>query len=411
MAEQILNRKPTEIPPPPEPVIKEKRKPVWPWFAAGAVVVGFTVLVLWRIYVPSSIVESDDARVAVHYTMVAPRVTGQVIAVPVEDNQNVQAGQTLMTLDPRDFETAIANAEAVLGRDQARVSGAAASVARQPVVIGQSQAALPAAQARLRLAELNVQRYRNLAATGAGTVQSRQQAEATLEEAQADLQGAQAALAAALQQTNVFKADQASAAAQVRGDRAMLDQARLNLGYTHILAALDGTVGQRSVQVGDYVSPGSPVMSVVPLQRVYVDANYREVALGHVLPGQYVRIHVDAYDIDLNGVVDSIAPASGATFSAIPPENATGNFTKIVQRLTVKILVVPGQPLAGLLRVGFNVETYIDTGLANVVGMQGRRSPGTVPVTSLPGNSVGSSTGSSFSGPSFSGTSLLGTSR
>ncbi len=369
-------------PPKPAPPPQKKRKPVWPWFLAGAIILGFAALVLWRIYAPKAIVETDDARVAAHYTTVAPRVTGQVLSVPVDDNQTVQAGQTLMTLDPRDFETAVASAEAALQRDQARVVSASVSIARQPSVVGQSQTAVPSAQARLTLAELNATRYRNLAATGAGTVQSRQQAEATLQEAQADLQSALAALSSAQQQVQIFKADQVSAAAQVRSDRAALDQARLNLSYTRIRAALDGTVGQRNVQVGDYVSPGSPVMSLVPLAHVYIDANYREVALRHVLPGQHVRIHVDAYNIDLNGTVDSIAPASGATFSAIPPENATGNFTKIVQRLTVKILVTPGQPLAGLLRVGFNVETYIDTGLANVVDTQNRRGLLAPPVTS-----------------------------
>ncbi len=122
-------------------------------------------------------------------------------------------------------------------------------------------------------------------------------------------------------------------------------------------------------------------MSVVPLREVYIEADYREVALRNVLPGQHVRIHVDAYNIDLDGTVDSLAPATGATFSAIPPENATGNFTKIVQRLTVKILVSPNQPAARLLRVGLNVETRIDTGLANVVGAQDQRGPAAAPVT------------------------------
>ena len=140
-------------------------------------------------------------------------------------------------------------------------------------------------------------------------------------------------------------------------------------------------MGKKTLQLFDYIAVGSPVMSVVPLNRVYIDANYREVALRHVLPGQHVRIHVDAYDIDLRGTVDSFAPATGATFSAIPPENATGNFTKIVQRLTVKITVDPGQPLAGLLRVGLNVETYIDTGLAPVTDYQIGRGANAAPVT------------------------------
>ena len=360
----------------------KQSRPRWPWFVGGALVLGFCAAVLWLIFAPQSLVKTDDARVAVHYAMIAPRVSGQVISVMVDDNQLIKAGQLLAALDPRDYETAVANAEATLARDQARVQDAAGAIARQPAVIGQAVAAIPAAQARLTLAQLNAIRYRNLAATGAGTVQSRQQAEAALQEAQSDLQSAQAFLTAAQAQLGILHADQLSARGQVRIDAAALAQARLNLSYTKITAPMDGSVGDRSVQVGDFVSAGGPLMSVVPLREVYIDADYREIALRHVLPGQPVRIHVDAYGIDLNGTVDSIAPASGATFSMIPPENATGNFTKIVQRLTVKILVNPDQPEARLLRVGFNVETTIDTHLANVAAEQQKRSSSAPAVTS-----------------------------
>ena len=361
---------------------KKQSRPRWPWFVGGALVLGFCAVVLWLIFAPSQLVKTDDARVAVHYTMVAPRVSGQVTSVLVDDNQPVRAGQLLATLDPRDYETAVANAEATLARDQARVQDAAGAIARQPALVGQAQAAIPSAQARLTLAQLNATRYRNLAATGAGTVQSRQQAEATLEQAQADLQSAQAALAAAQAQLGILHADQLSARGQVRIDMAALAQSRLNLSYTKITAPMDGSVGDRSIQIGDFVSAGGPLMSIVPLREVYIEADYREVALRHVLPGQPVRIHVDAYGIDLNGTVDSIAPASGATFSMIPPENATGNFTKIVQRLTVKILVNPDQAAARLLRVGFNVETTIDTHLADVTAEQQKRGAFAAPVTS-----------------------------
>ena len=129
-------------------------------------------------------------------------------------------------------------------------------------------------------------------------------------------------------------------------------------------------VGNRSVQVGDYVAPGTALLTVVPLDSAYIESNYREEALRHMRPGQHVRIHVDAYAIDLDGIVQSVPPASGAEFAPIAPSNATGNFTKIVQRLPVKIVVAPGQPLARLLRVGFSVETTVHTGLADVVGAQ-----------------------------------------
>jgi membrane fusion protein (multidrug efflux system) len=135
---------------------------------------------------------------------------------------------------------------------------------------------------------------------------------------------------------------------------------------------MDGMIGERSVQVGNYVSPGTTLMTVVPLDQVYIEANYREVVLLHVRSGQPVTIHLDAYNVDLEGTVDSVPPASGAAFAPIAPNNATGNFTKIVQRLPVKIVVTPGQPLAKLLRVGLSVETTIHTGLEDVVDEQRR---------------------------------------
>ena len=168
----------------------------------------------------------------------------------------------------------------------------------------------------------------------------------------------------------MLQAQESSQQGTVKADEAQLEQARLNLSYTKILAPMDGMIGERSVQVGNYVGPGNTLMTLVPLDRVFINANYREEDLRHVLPGQHVRIHVDAYNIDLDGLVDSVPPASGAAFAPIAPNNATGNFTKIVQRLPVKIVVTPGQPLAKLLRVGFSVETTIHTGLANVVSDQ-----------------------------------------
>jgi membrane fusion protein (multidrug efflux system) len=168
----------------------------------------------------------------------------------------------------------------------------------------------------------------------------------------------------------VLKAQKSAAEATVKADEAQLEQARLNLSYTEIRAPIDGMVGERSVQAGNYVGPGTTLMTVVPLDQVYIEANYLEVHLRHVRAGQPVTIHLDAYDIDLEGTVDSVPPASGVAFAPIAPNNATGNFTKIVQRLPVKIRVTPGQPLAKLLRVGLSVETVIHTGLEDVVNEQ-----------------------------------------
>ncbi len=349
----------------------KKPKPAWPWVLGGVIVLGFIAAVLVIIFAPASDVWTDDAYVTAHYATVAPRVSGQIASVEVDDNQTVAAGQLLATIDDRDFRAALANAAAMLQRDQAQLADADASIQRQPAVVDQSQTQNPSAAAQLVLAQANQKRYRDLAATGAGTVQERQQADAQLQQAQSSVGQAKASTEAARRQIPILQAQRAAAAATVKADEAQVEQARLNLSYTRILAPLDGMVGQRTVQVGNYVSPGASLMVVAPLDHIYIEANYREVALRHVLPGQHVRIHVDAYDLYLDGVVNSVPPASGAAFGAVQPNNATGNFTKIVQRLPVKILVSPGQNEAKLLRLGFSVETTIHTGLADVRTEQG----------------------------------------
>ena len=367
-----------------------RRGPVWPWIAGGVVVLGFVAVVLAIIFAPAPDVWTDDAYVTAHYATVAPRISGQIASVDVDDNQPVQAGQLLATIDDRDFRASLATAEAMLERDQAQLADARAAIARQPAVVDQSQTQNPSAAAQLALAQANQRRYRDLAATGAGTVQERQQADEQLQQARAAVDQARSSTDAARRQLPILEAQRAAAAATVKADEAQVEQARLNLGYTRLLAPLDGMVGQRSVQVGNYVAPGASLMVVVPLDRIYIEANYREEALRHVLPGQHVRIHVDAYDLYLDGVVGSVPPASGAAFGAIQPNNATGNFTKIVQRLPVKILVSPGQNEARLLRLGFSVETTIDTGLADVAARQRATtsrltaSPATAPATSTP---------------------------
>jgi membrane fusion protein (multidrug efflux system) len=348
-----------------------KRKPArWPWVVAGLVLVVFVAVVLVRIFAPKPDVWTDDAYVTVHYVTVAPRVPGQVATVQVNDNQLVKTGQILVTLDPRDYQASLAMAEATLERDQALLVDASATMARQPALILEQEAAVDAARARLDFARINKKRYENLAATGAGTAQQHQEADSTLAQDEASLQGTTAALEAARRQMDILGAQVLSAQATVASDKARLEQAKLNLSYTRIVAPLDGMVGEKTVQVGNYVSSGAVMLTVVPLDQMYIQANYRELDLRHVRSGQHVTIHVDAYDIDLDGIVDSVPPASGAVFSPIPPNNATGNFTKIVQRLPVKIVVSSTQKLAKLLRVGFSVETTIHTGLEDVVAEQ-----------------------------------------
>ena len=278
----------------------------------------------------------------------------------------------LATLDPRDNETALASAEAAVARDKSRFDEISATVARQPSIIAEQQAAVTSARAKLAFAQANARRFGNLATTGAGSVQEHQQADTALAQDQAAVDSAEASLEAARRELDVLKAQRSAVEATIKADEAQLEQAKLNLSYTQLQAPIDGMVGERSVQVGNYVGPGTSLMTVVPLERVYIEANYREVDLLHVRGGQPVTIHVDAYDIDLKGTVVNVPAASGAAFAPIAPNNATGNFTKIVQRLPVKIAVTPRQPLAKLLRVGLSVETTIHTGLEDVVEEQRR---------------------------------------
>jgi membrane fusion protein, multidrug efflux system len=354
---------------------KQDKKPAklhatWPLLVGAIVFTAFVALILWIIFRPRPDVWTDDAYIEVHYAAIAPRISGQVSTVQVDDNQVVKAGQVLVTLDPRDYETAVASAQATLARDSAQLADVSATLARQPALISEQEAEVALAHARIAFTDPDARRHQFLAATGADTVQHQQQADSNFQQSNAQLSNAQAALEAARRQLDVIKAQQQAAAAVIETDKAQLEQAKLNLSYTQILAPVDGMVGERSVEVGNTVAPGTTLMTVVPLESVYIISNYREVDLAHVRSGQHATIHVDAYNIDLDGIVDSIAPASGVSFTPIQPNNATGNFTKIVQRLPVKILVSRNQPLAKLLRVGFSVETTIHTGLEDVVEEQ-----------------------------------------
>jgi len=348
--------------------------PRWPLVLVGLLVAIFAAVVLFIIFRPRPDIRTSDGYVMVHYATIAPRISGQLATVPVDDDVIVKAGQVLATLDPRDNETALASAEAVVARDRSRLDEISTTVSRQPSIIEEEQAAVASARARLAFAQDNARRFGNLATTGAGSMQEHQRADTKLAQDQASLDSAQASLDAARRQLDVLRAQRSATEAAVKADKAQLEQARLNLSYTQIRAPVDGMVGERSVQVGNYVGAGTTLMTVVPLDQVYIEANYREVDLLHVRGGQPVTIHVDAYDIDLKGTVVSVPAASGAAFAPIAPNNATGNFTKIVQRLPVKIVVTPGQPLAKLLRVGLSVETTIHTGLEDIVGEQRRSS-------------------------------------
>ncbi|WP_088157798.1 HlyD family secretion protein [Achromobacter xylosoxidans] len=303
---------------------------------------------------------TDDAYVHADFTMVAPQVSGRIDKVLVEDNQPVKQGQLLATIDDRDFVAAVNAARAQAASAQASIGGLQARLVQQESAIRQAQAAVAVDEAALKLARANQTRYRNLATDGSGTIQARQQAEMQASVQQASLEKAQASLLAARQQVDVLAADLEKARAAFAQAQAVQAAEELKLSYTRITAPVDGTVGQKSVRVGAFVNVGKPLLAVVPLDAVYVSANFRETQLARVRPGQPVDIAVDALAGEtLTGKVESLGPASGVSYSAVAPHNATGNFTKIVQRLPVRIRINADQPAAAKLKVGMSVTPEI----------------------------------------------------
>jgi membrane fusion protein, multidrug efflux system len=304
---------------------------------------------------------TDDAYVKADSTIIAPKVSGYIAEVTVSDNQSVKAGQLLARIDDRDFRAALDQAHADVAASAAAVSNLDAQIELQQPVIEQQAAEVAAAEANLQFAQQERTRYDDLMKSGSGTVQRAQQTDAALRASDAQLQHGKAALTAAKKKLEVLDTQRAQALAQRAHARAVEQQAALNLSYTQITAPVDGTVGARSLRVGQYVQAGTQLMAVVPLDAVYVVANYKETQLTHVRNGQPVELVIDSFpDRKLRGHVDSLSPASGLEFALLPPDNATGNFTKVVQRVPVKI-VLDDQSLIGLLRPGMSAEPTIDT--------------------------------------------------
>ena len=306
--------------------------------------------------------ETNDAYVTADFSIVAPKVPGLIDRVEVDDNERVRAGQELAHIDDRDYQAAVSVAEAALAAANADAENTRAELARQQPIIKQANAVVQADDAVLTFTQANAARYRNLSDGGAGTVEQQQQSASQLAQAIAAKDRDSAAAAAAMRQMAVLQAQSDQADANVKRTHAALEQARLNLSYTHILAPVGGVVGARGVRVGNYVSPGTALLAVVPLDSAYVLANFQETQLTNMRSGQQVRITVDSFPGKvLSGTVDSLAPASGVAFSPVAPDNATGNFTKVVQRIPLKILLDRGQPLLQRLRVGMSVEARVDT--------------------------------------------------
>lgn len=305
---------------------------------------------------------TDDAYIRADSVLVSSRLPGQVTQVLVQDNQHVKVGQLLAQLDDRDFLVAKASASANVLAAKAQLNNLEANIERQAAVIDQAAATTRATAASLKFAQANAQRYRNLSNAGAGTQQERQKAEADLQSWRASRDRDEASRVAATKTMEVLNAQLKMAKAALAKDEAALKQTDLNLSYTKITAPQDGMVGERTVRVGAYVSPGQSLMAIVPLHEAFVVANFRETQLAHMVENQVVQLSVDSIpDHGFKGRIASVAPASGASFSQIAPDNATGNFTKVVQRIPVKIIFEENQPDLDRLRVGMSVVVSVNT--------------------------------------------------
>ncbi|SEK25136.1 membrane fusion protein, multidrug efflux system [Sphingomonas palmae] len=306
--------------------------------------------------------ETNDATVQADMVVVSPKVAGYVADVYVTDNQDVRAGQPLVRIDPRDAEAKAAQARAQVGVGVAQADSARAQIREQYAAIDQAEAQL--AQARTKAAHdaAEVARYRPLAASGAETREKLAQLEATARQSAQEVAAQAAAVEAQRRRVGSIEGQVQQGLAQAQSSRAQLASANVDLGATVVKAAIAGRIGDKTVTIGQYVQTGTRLMSIVPLDKLYITANFKETQLALMRPGQPVSIHVDALDgIDLKGRVASFSPGTGAQFSILPPQNATGNFTKITQRVPVRISIEATPAVRRLLVPGLSVTVTVNT--------------------------------------------------
>ena len=318
----------------------------------------------WGTWTGSAAVQStNNAYLSADLTPISARVAGIMRAMPITDFQTVRQGDMLAELVDDDYRAQVHQAEANLAAAEAQLANVMAQRGLQQANIAVAGAAVEAQEAGLQRDEAEFERQRNLLATGvAGTRQRVEQTEATRRAGEANLSGGHAHVRAAFAQLPILDAQEKQAEATREAQRAQLDLARINLGYTRITAPADGMVGQRQVRPGQYVAVGTQVVTVVPLPNVWVIANYKETQLTNMAPGQPATVRVDTFPgRELRGRVEGFAPASGSQFSLLPPDNATGNFTKVVQRLAVKIVLEDTGDLAARLRPGMSVVVSVHT--------------------------------------------------
>jgi membrane fusion protein, multidrug efflux system len=307
-------------------------------------------------------VSTEDAYIEGDIAIISPKISGYVDKVNVDSNQIVHAGDPLVTLDAGDYQIALEQAQANKTSAELAVKRIDAQIIGGQASIAQSRAQLGSLQAAVRGAEITAKRATDLAAKSVGTTADLDNAKVALDQANANMVAGEAAVASAEANLNLLKAQRDEALSAVRLQDLAIDKAQRDLDFTVLKAPYDGVVGNLAVQAGDLVSAGKRLAALVPTSELYIEANFKETQIAHLVPGSKVAIHVDAYgEQPLEGTVTSIAPASGAIFSMLPAENATGNFTKVVQRVPVRIALPKDALAGGHLRAGLSVIVDVDT--------------------------------------------------
>lgn len=308
------------------------------------------------------IVATDDAYVKADVATISAKVGGNIFAVPVVDNQKVRAGDVLVEIDPGDYRLALAAASRRIDTQIAAIARIDAQRSAQEATVAQARAQLTAAQADQTRAASEFERATTLVERNFATPQRLDLARADRDRWAAAVAGANAAVAAAEGALAVLRAQKAEAERMADELRVAQDKAKRDLDFTTVRAPFDGVVGNRAAQLGALVAPGTRLMALIPLDTAYVEANFKETQLGALKPGMKAKLVVDAYaKREIEGAVESVAPASGAQYSLLPPENATGNFTKIVQRVPVRIRIPADVARTGIMRPGMSVVVDVDT--------------------------------------------------
>ncbi len=302
---------------------------------------------------------TDDAYLKTDMLLISPKIEGYVTQLAISDNQTVKKGQLLVAIDDRDYQAKVAQAEAAVEAELAYSKRLLVLKSAQQAGLGTVQAQIVAAQAKLDPFAKDLHRFQVLTARGSAPVQMLDAIKAQSKQAAAEVKSQQAALTAQQRQVSSFDIEMAEVQARIKNAQAQLALAQLNREHTQIRAPMDGVIGNRGVQRGQFVRPGIPLAHLVATNKIWVEANFKETQLESMRVGQPVLIKVDAYpQIEFQGVVESFSPASGSEFSLLPSENATGNFTKIIQRLPVKIAFAKGSDLR-LLKAGFSTEVRV----------------------------------------------------